>query len=315
MIKLIMNNKDMSFLEVSNYKKNLKRNQKAIIRKKACSIQYQYINVFQYTKVLFLLIILIVLSILFETTCFATDFSDIQENDTNTYHYFVAKNDLNRLSFPFKDIKVNTVSNALLKISEGNLYVMPKDDEIITLFVTPSDDEDISILLQLEPQEDSFARNITVSLDDATRLLVKNDSLKDRYNESELDIKLDDKESRISHFIKTVWSNTVTSEHSSLPRGYKEVEDLDDIAEKYEFENLCNNNDKHITKKVLKGFIYDDYLSLTILFDNDSNKDLFIECSDSRVIAFSALNSKIVSKGKNELVVVVLKLPLYEKNN
>jgi hypothetical protein len=295
--------------------KKLNREQKVIMREKAYLPQYQFTYVSQYTKVLLLLAVLIVLSILFETSCLAKDFSDTQENDVNTYHYFIAKNDLNRLSFPFKDINVNTVSNALLKISDGNLYVMPKDDEIITLFVTPSDDEDISILLQLEPRAETPARNIIVSLDETTRLQVKTDSLKERYNQNALKMKLDYKESYISNFIKTVWSNTVTKENSSLPSGYKVVTDLDDIVQKYELENLCNEDDNFITKKILKGFIHDDYLSLTIMLDNESNKDLLINCIDSRVVAFSTLNNKVIANGKSGLVVVVLKLPLYEKFN
>ena len=75
--------------------------------------------------------------------------------------YQISRHDLNCIHFPFKDISVSTVSDAEVTVTGGNIYVLPADDEPITVFVNSSENEGESVLLRLIPGS-IRARNIRV---------------------------------------------------------------------------------------------------------------------------------------------------------
>ncbi len=82
------------------------------------------------------------------------DFSviDVTTNQENTFKYHIAVNDLNRLSFPFNDVVVNTITNAEITNENGIVYILPKNSKPFVLFVSPSDFIKLAFKIVLIPK-------------------------------------------------------------------------------------------------------------------------------------------------------------------
>ncbi len=79
------------------------------------------------------------------------------------FSFKIARNDLNRILFPFSGITVSTVAEGEIKTEGGALYVLPESEEPLTLFVSPEDNPGISFLLELTPVS-GRARSYTIPL-------------------------------------------------------------------------------------------------------------------------------------------------------
>ncbi len=83
----------------------------------------------------------------------------------------IAQDDIIRIVTPFPEPRVITTSDAEITRSQHVLYVLPSDQQIISMFVTDSQNEANSVNLTLRPKEGGV-REIDVAVADSARTIL-----------------------------------------------------------------------------------------------------------------------------------------------
>ncbi len=253
------------------------------------------------------LMLLLALSI--ALTVRADDFS----NDDHAYEFSISKNNLNRISFKHKQLKINTISDAQIKVDRGSIYLLPGNDDSITLFVTPQDAPQLTYLVTLI-SEDIKAQDIKIPLPSSylakeeEKAQLKKLKLHTKTTSSPESNTISDSttyQGAIAKIIREFWYNLDKNNEELIVNGYEVYGDELKAMFNIDFakEKFCGST---LTEEVLSVTLTNDYALVLLSIANPLNIDTQIIC-EVTPLAWSVLNSTKVDKFGSKYVLVVLK--------
>jgi hypothetical protein len=305
--------------------------------KNACAIVTKKIREIARLKSIFkrafLYLMVIVLNLPIAANAANTEYFDnnfYEDENDYSYEFNISKDNLNRIKFNHKLLKLNTISDAQIKVDNGSIYILPQNDKSITLFVTPEDEENLTYLVILNAT-DIKAQDINIpipksfiekeKLENNRRRFERlrssdntsgengnnkfsNDSVHDSYSNNNYVF-----ERKIINLVKEYWHNLQTNKSDLLAGGElilsHELDEVfgDDIYSK----NFCGSA---LSEDILSVTTIDEYAFVLLDVINPLNISTHVIC-ESEISTWSVLNTTLVEPfGMKKLLVVLPKKDL-----
>lgn len=214
------------------------------------------------------------------------------------FSFRIARDDLNRILFPFSGIAVSTVSEGEIRTDGGALYVLPDSDAPMTLFVSPEDDPEVSFLLELIPDSGS-ARSYRIPL---PRVLAGGRGPGGAGGDDEPHEF--SRETALSRGFTGIWK--ALDRAPEIPHeiaGYSEVPEREVRDSFGEISGLCNDYQK---TSFGGAWSRGEYLFVMLTLKNDLAVKTDVYCRGRNVLGYSLLNSTAVPpQGKRRIIVAM----------
>ena len=213
------------------------------------------------------------------------------------FSFRVARDDLNRILFPFPGITVSTVSEGEIRTDGGALYVLPDSDAPITLFVSPEDNPEVSFLLELLPDSGS-ARSYRIPL---PRVLAGGRGAK---GDGSDEVAAESRETQLSRGFTGIWK--ALNRSSEIPQeiaGYTRIPERQ-VRDSYgDISGLCN---AYQETSFAGAWSRGEYLYVMLMLKNSLAVKTDIYCPARKILGYSLLNTTAVSSGGQRRIIVAL---------
>ena len=209
------------------------------------------------------------------------------------FSFKIARNDLNRILFPFSGITVSTVAEGEIKTEGGALYVLPESEEPLTLFVSPEDNPGISFLLELTPVS-GRARSYTIPLPEPLKTPADPDSPREnRASQS--------RETALSRGFSGIWR--ALDRASEIPAeipGYTAVPESAVKKLLGKTDTLCSGYQE---TEFAGAWRSGPYLYVMLILKNRLAVKTAARCEGKRVLGFSILNTtEMLPQGRRRIL-------------